>query len=173
MRMKPTKRIAVLHKHTNMASAMIALLTPRLQGVTYRIVSRVDDVQPGEAVASIGIPLYLSPIGQVEVISINTRYTADDIARAAQREKINNPSTPMEELLPELGTSESLLVIPMRTIESDRSALLSARVAIFEAKTDDELRAAEEAFVEILKSTNPAFKLTQKPSAVVETPPDA
>ena len=128
------KTVAVLAAHANLASAITAILTPRLPGTDFVSITKMSDIPEGSVtLASIGLPNYLPTDRVSNVISVNTTYVEGADARSAQWKTLRDENAPVQDIIEILGAPDSYKVIPNKRAIAVRQDYAEARAEFAEA----------------------------------------
>jgi hypothetical protein len=141
--------IAIQSNRPGLADAItahLARLHPRTKLVT---VSKIGDVEPGTQLAGLGMPQFFTGTSPVVYHNVGRKWDKNDTQeqRDAQYEVLRNPDATMQEILPQLGWVEEMLVFPGKAYAEAKALVSEARLNIAEAETDAEkLKAYKEGF---------------------------
>jgi len=155
-----SKTIAILSKTAGLAGAIEALITPRVVGARFVVVEKLKDVpSDAYAIASFQMPSFLPSTAGTRVMVVGTRMTSDDEDRKAQFALIRNAAATAEDIIPELGNVDEVIVIGSRHITNLRLGLAEHRATIAETPSDDLAAqlAAYKAAYEYLKAGAPGL----------------
>lgn len=108
-----SKTIAALHRNENVATALAEKLNERMTGANFVTISKLSERPLGKSIGSLGFPQHIGTDEPLTLHSMNTNYADTPEERKAQWDKINDPTTPVDELKAIFSTHKSFKVIPL------------------------------------------------------------
>jgi len=138
-----TKLVAIMVSTVATAKAIEGILGPRMPGADFVHYTKYSDIpaeteRPNQALASIGLPNFLSTNKSHEVHVLNTKYSDNEETKKAQWDLLRNENATPEEIIAVLGSPETYKVFPSASVLPKTIEYKDARIALAEAKDDAE-----------------------------------
>lgn len=171
-----TNTIAVVARTPALGEAIKAHMAAKNPGVKFVVVQKIGDAPAGSEIASRGLPQFVPGVEGVKVHNVGIRMLERDATpeqRRAQWDKIQAPDATVEDILPELGYVEEMLVLPAKAYAEAKQQVTECRLNISEAESDEAVAKAyrdgfntlKNLFLGIQKATT-----NTSPGAPEETP---
>ena len=143
------KTIQVQSLRQGIADAVKARLAQLYPRAKIGVITKIGDVQPGNELGGFGMPQFFTGNQPIIYHNVGRKYDKDatQAQKDAQTAILRNPDATMQEVLPELGWVEEMLVLPGKAYAEAKALVSEARLNIAEAETPEaKLAAYKEGF---------------------------